>query len=75
MRVALSAQVDWKVTALKAKASVSVRATLAGWLWEVLEELTAEERDAIIAAGKAVLRPVPRADGGDPDDESQCMLE
>ena len=38
MRVALSAQVDWKVTALKAKASVSVRATLAGWLWEVLEE-------------------------------------
>jgi hypothetical protein len=44
VRVALSAQVDWKVTALKAKASVSVRATLAGWLWEVLEELTAEER-------------------------------
>ena len=36
---------------------------------------TAEERDAIIAAGKAVLRPVPRADGGDPDDErSGCEV-
>jgi E3 ubiquitin-protein ligase HERC1 len=39
-----SAQVDWKVSALKAKALVSVRATLANWLWEVLQELTAEER-------------------------------
>ena len=63
------------MSALRSKASVSVRAQLAGWLWEVLEEVTAEERALFLQFVWGRSRMPPSSDERDPNPESRFKVD